>query len=132
MARLIQLSEAASLAIHAMILIGRADHIINVNKIADITGSSRNHLSKVLQRLIKDNFLKSTRGPTGGFSLNKKASEITLADIYQSINGIIIDTGCPMNHSTCPFDKCLFGGIINKLSAEFKLFLENKTIENYL
>ena len=132
MARVIQLSEAASLAIHAMILIGRSEQIINVNKIAEITGSSKNHLSKVMQRLVKDNYVKSTRGPLGGFILNRKPAEITLLDIYQSLEGNIINTGCPIDHTVCPFDKCLMGGIISKLSDEFKNYLENQTLESYL
>ncbi|NVN95581.1 MAG: Rrf2 family transcriptional regulator [Bacteroidetes bacterium] len=132
MARVIQLSEAASLAIHAMILIGRSEQIINVNKIAEITGSSRNHLAKVMQRLVKDNYVKSTRGPSGGFILNRKPAEITLLDIYQSLEGAITNTGCPINHTVCPFDKCLMGGIISKLSDEFKNYLENQTLESYL
>ncbi|MFZ4400873.1 MAG: RrF2 family transcriptional regulator [Bacteroidales bacterium] len=132
MSRVIQLSEAASLAIHAMILIGKSDGIINVNKIAETTTSSRNHLSKVMQRLVKDNYVKSTRGPAGGFVLNKKPSEITLLEIYQTIEGPIEDTGCPMDHGVCPFDKCLMNGIINRLSAEFKQYLEGQTLESYL
>ncbi len=132
MARVIQLSEAASLAIHAMVLIGKAEQIISVNKIAEVTSSSKNHLSKVMQRLVKGNYVKSTRGPAGGFVLNKKPSKITLLDIYQSIEGPIVDSGCPMNYSACPFDKCLMDGITNKLSTEFKLYLKNKTLESCL
>ncbi|MFZ4414110.1 MAG: RrF2 family transcriptional regulator [Bacteroidales bacterium] len=132
MSKIIQLSEAASLAIHAMVLIGRADHIINVNQIAEATTSSKNHLSKVMQRLVKDNYLKSTRGPAGGFILNKKASQITLLDLYQSIEGPIIETECPMNHTLCSFEKCLLGGIINKLSVEFKNYLQDQTLDSYL
>jgi len=132
MSKVIQLSEASSLAIHAMVLIGRSKEIINVNKIADATTSSRNHLSKVMMRLVKANFLKSTRGPAGGFVLNKKPSEITLLDIFQAIEGPIAETECPMDHSVCPFEKCLMGGIINKLSTEFKQYLENQTLESYL
>lgn len=132
MARVIQLSEAASLAIHAMVLIGRSKQIINVNTIANSTGASRNHLAKVMQRLVKDNYIKSTRGPAGGFLLNKDAGEISLLDIYQSIEGPIIDKGCPMDRPVCPFDKCLMGGIIQKLSLEFKNYLENQTLKDYL
>ncbi len=132
MSKVIQLSEAASLAIHAMILIGRAEHIINVNKIAEVTGCSSNHLSKVMMRLVKDNFVKSTRGPLGGFILNKKPSEITLLDIYQSIEGPIIETNCPMDHKVCPFQKCIMGGIMNKLSVEFIQYLKSQTLESYL
>ncbi len=132
MAKVIQLSEAASLAIHAMVLIGRSKQIINVNFIADSTGASRNHLAKVMQRLVKDNYIKSTRGPAGGFVLNKPANEITLLNIYESIEGQIVDRGCPMDRTVCAFDKCLMGGIINKLTIEFRDYMSNQTLESYL
>lgn len=132
MAKVIQLSEAASLAIHAMVLIGRSKHIINVNLIADSTGASKNHLAKVMQRLVKDNYIKSTRGPAGGFQLDKPASEITLLNIYESIEGQILDKGCPLDRPVCAFDKCLMGGIINKLTVEFRDYMNNQTLESFI
>jgi Rrf2 family protein len=132
MAKVIQLSEAASLAIHAMVLIGRSENIINVNVIADLTGASKNHLAKVMQRLVKDNYIKSTRGPAGGFQLNKPAAEITLLNIYESIEGQILDKGCPMDRPVCAFDKCLMGGIINKLTVEFRDYMNNQTLESFI
>lgn len=132
MARIIQLSEAASLAIHAMVLIGKSKHIINVNVIAEETGASKNHLAKVLQRLVKDEFIKSTRGPSGGFLLNKNPDEITLLDIYQSIEGPITEKKCPLNRPVCPLNKCLMGGIINKLTVEFKNYIESQKLSDYL
>lgn len=132
MARVIQFSEAASLAIHALVLIGKSDNIINVNQIANKTGASKNHLAKVMQHLVKNNYVKSTRGPLGGFILNRNANEITLLDIYQSIEGPISDKGCPMDRSICPFDKCLMGGIINNLTKEFKNYLGNQKLSDYL
>jgi len=44
MARIFSLSEAASIAIHAMVLIARAKNGINAVKIADQTGFSKNHI----------------------------------------------------------------------------------------
>ncbi len=132
MAKVIQLSEAASLAIHSMVLIGRAEKMINVNAIAKATGASKNHLAKVLQRLVKDNYVKSTRGPAGGFVLNVNAEKITLLDIYQSIEGGIIATGCPNDRQVCAFDKCLMGGIIHKLTQEFIDYMKSQSLKNYL
>ena len=132
MARVIQFSEAASLAIHAMVLIGRSKQMINVNIIAESTCASKNHLAKVMQRLVKDGFVKSTRGPSGGFVMNRKTDEITLLDIYQTMEGNISTVGCPMDRPICAFDQCLMGGIIHKLSLEFKDYLQSKKLSDYL
>ena len=89
MSKVVTLSEAASLAIHAMVIIGRSGNTINAQLMAQRMHSSRNHLAKVMQRLVKGGFVKSARGPSGGFVLNKSANEISLLDIYECIEGPI-------------------------------------------
>jgi Rrf2 family protein len=132
MARIISLSEAASIAIHAMVLIAKSDSNMNVNKISELTGASRNHLAKVMQRLVKDKYVKSTRGPLGGFVLMKPADEISMLDIYQSIEGEIQETTCPMDRPICPFSKCLMGGIMFELSQQFTDYMKNQRLSDYL
>ena len=78
MSNIVQLSEAASLGIHAMVIIARNEGIINANQISEMTGSSRNHLAKVMLTLAKYGLVKSLRGPAGGFVLAKKPEEISV------------------------------------------------------
>jgi Rrf2 family protein len=132
MSRVVQLSEAASIGLHGMILIARSKNLINVNQIADMTGASRNHLAKVLQRLVKANYLKSSRGPSGGFLLRKKPEEISLLEVYEAIEGSIESDGCPMERSVCPFEKCLVGGIVKKTSEDFRNHFKKHTLKDYI
>jgi len=132
MSRIFQLSEAASLCLHSMVLIAKSPELINVNKIADATGASKNHLAKVLQRLVKSNFLKSKRGPSGGFVLKKPSEEISILDIYEAIEGTIDVTGCPLNRSVCPFKKCMMGDMVKNISKDFRNYFKKKTLNDYL
>jgi Rrf2 family protein len=132
MSKIIQLSEAASLAIHAMVIIARSKKHINVNVISSEMGASRNHLAKVLQMLVKHNFLKSVRGPSGGFILNKKPSDITLLNIYESVEGKIDINECPLDRQVCPFNKCLIGGLVKNMTIQFKEYFEEQTLEKFL
>jgi len=132
MARIFSLSEAASIAIHAMVLISRAKNGINAVKIADQTGFSKNHISKVLQRLVKNDLLKSVRGPSGGFMLKKDPGKINLLNIYESIEGTIEITDCPLSNEICGFDRCVMGNIVNRMTVEFKKFLKDQTLKSYL
>ena len=132
MAKVVQVSEATSLAFHAIVLIGRSDTILNVQRIAEVTGASRHHLAKVLQRLVKDKYVKSLKGPSGGFLLNKKPDDITLFDIYQSIEGPVVETGCPLDRAICLFTNCLTGGVIADLTRQFIDHFSSLTLTTYL
>ncbi len=132
MAKIFSMSEAASIAIHSMVLIARNETGINAVKIAEQTGFSKNHISKVAQRLVKDDLLSSVRGPSGGFTLKRSPANISLLDIYQSIEGTLEIKDCPLANEICHFDKCLMGNVINKMTIEFKIFLKGQTLKMYL
>jgi len=132
MSKIFALSEAASIAIHSMVLIARSEDGINAVKIAEFTRFSKNHIAKVLQRLVKSDLLKSVRGPSGGFTMKKDPKELTLLDIYQAIEGPIELTDCPLANEICNFELCLMGNVINKLTSEFRKFLQEQTLSAYL
>ncbi|MCK4620269.1 MAG: Rrf2 family transcriptional regulator, partial [Desulfobacterales bacterium] len=67
MSNIIKISEAASMAIHAMVfLASESGRIVPSREIATTLRSSEAHLSKVMQRLAKAGLVSSTRGPKGG------------------------------------------------------------------
>ncbi len=132
MSRIVQLSEAVTIGLHSMVLIARAGEIINVNHISEQTGASRNHLAKVMQRLVKAGFVKSNRGPSGGFVLKKKPKDISVLQIYEAIEGKIETSGCPMDQQLCPFDKCLVGGIVKDVSEDFIKYIKKTTLQDYI
>lgn len=130
MAKFISISEAASLAIHSMALIAASDDKLNVNQIAEVTGASRNHLAKVMQTLVKYDFLVSNRGPKGGFELKKNADEINLFEIYQLMEGVIDRNHCGLHNSPCPFEECIFGGMTRQFTSDFIDFLQHKKLSD--
>lgn len=132
MSKIISLSEAASIGIHSMILITNAKDKINVAHIADITKSSRHHVAKVLQRLVKEGFLESNRGPSGGFQLKRLPEDISLLEIFEAIEGKIQESTCLSDNPLCPFDKCLMGNIISRMTNEFRDYLSNQKLSSYI
>jgi len=132
MSRIVQLSEAVTIGLHSMVIIARSKKLINVNEISELTGASKNHLAKVMQRLVKANFLRSSRGPAGGFVLKSKPEEICMIDIYEAIEGKIESDGCPLEQKVCPFTKCLMGGIVKKTTEEFIAYFKKQTLKDYM
>ncbi|MBS3807347.1 MAG: Rrf2 family transcriptional regulator [Bacteroidales bacterium] len=132
MSKIVSMSEAASIALHGVILIAREKQGMNVVRIAESTSTSRHHVAKVMQRLVKSGYLVSHRGPRGGFELKKKPEEITFLEIYETIEGAIEINTCPMEKPVCPFDKCILNNVTSKMSEEFREYLRNQTVDQYL
>ncbi len=132
MAKIVSYSEAASIGMHGMVLVARAGETINVQKIADITGSSRHHVAKVMQRLVKEGFLSSNRGPSGGFNLNIAPEKITLLQLYEAIEGQVKIISCPHEKQVCPFDKCILGTVVYKMTQTFHDHLSSTTLADMM
>jgi Rrf2 family protein len=132
MSKIVSISEAASIALHGMILVARSNEPVNVIKIAEATGASKHHVAKIMQRLAKNSFLTSQRGPTGGFRLRKELKEISFLDIYEVIEGSIEINECPLDKPICPFGKCLMNNVTNKMTVEFREYLRKQTLDQYI
>lgn len=132
MSKIVAYSEAASIGIHSMVLIARAGDMMNVMKISEATGSSKHHVAKILQRLVKEGFLGSTRGPSGGFALLVNPAEVTLLSIYEAIEGKINIPDCPNEHQVCPFSKCIMGNVIGQMTQLFIDYLKTNTVADLI
>jgi Rrf2 family protein len=58
-----------------------------VKTIAADTGIPSHFLAKILQELARDGFLKSSKGPGGGFRLGQTADEISMLRIVEAVDG---------------------------------------------
>lgn len=120
----LKISEAASLAIHTMVVLAaNPNKSVSTGEIASALHVSKDHLSKVLQRLAKAGFVKSQRGPKGGFTLEKPGDSITLLDVYESIEGAFAVHNCFLTVRVCGADECVVGKILHDANARYKEFL---------
>ena len=132
MPRIVHFSDAATIGIHSMILLARDKRSYNAIQLSEKIGASKFHIGKVLQRLVKDGFLTSSRGPTGGFSIKKEPATITIYEIYRSIEGEVDYGGCPTEDHVCPTDMCIRDNLITKMSKDFVEYLKQYTIADYI
>lgn len=132
MSKIVTLSEAASIALHGVILVAKSEKLINVVQISEAIGSSKHHVAKVFQRLVKDNFIDSHRGPSGGFKMKRAPEGISLLEIYESIEGKIEINECPMDKPTCPFDKCILNTVTKDMTIQYRDYLAGQTLDKYL
>nr|WP_319398463.1 Rrf2 family transcriptional regulator [uncultured Carboxylicivirga sp.] len=132
MSKIITLSEAASIALHSMVLIARSEKKLNVNQIAEAIESSKHHVAKVMQRLAKEDFVSSNRGPSGGFVIKCDPEQLSLLEIYEAIEGKISIQTCPGDKRTCVIGACMLGDLSKNMTREFKAYMESHYLSEYI
>lgn len=128
MNRFPSISEASSIAIHSLAFLADSEGSVNVNLIAAETGFSRNHISKVMQTLVKHGYLSSGRGPRGGFEIRKNAVDINLLEIIELIEGRRNEHFCGISEEKCPFESCVFGELPAEFDNKFREYYSHRTI----
>ena len=128
---LFNLSEAATIALHSLAIIGNSEERLNVNTLAEKTKFSRNHLAKIMNILVRNNYLSSERGPNGGFVLNPNSRNVTLFEVLEVIDGRIEVFQCTITCGNCYFSSCLFGDQPKKFTTDFVNYLKSKTISDF-
>ena len=132
MSHLINVSEAASLALHGLAIVAQqSPNKVNAKYLAEKLDASEAHLAKIFQRLSKNGLIRSFRGPTGGFILNKPAEEISFLDIYEIVESKIILNHCSCHKTACPFENCIFGDALKNFSQNLYQMFENIKLSNF-
>ncbi|MHB1355761.1 MAG: RrF2 family transcriptional regulator [Anaerolineae bacterium] len=84
------------------------ESVILVSEIASAVNLPASYMAKIFQELAKEGIVQSHRGARGGFSMARPATQITLRQIIEAIEGPIslnrclsASEGCE-NSGTCP------------------------------
>lgn len=77
--------------------------VVMINEIADEREIPKSFLAKIMQKLAKAGIVGSLRGVKGGFMLAKKASEISLLDIVEIMEGSVAMNICAVDKRKCDF-----------------------------
>jgi len=88
----------------------------SAKEIAEMYGIPLSLLSKILQKLVKNGFLRSEHGTNGGYRLAREARDITALEVIRSIDGPIFLTACFTEHGYCAHtDKCIVRDPLQKV-----------------
>ncbi len=132
MPNLINISEAASLGLHAAaVLAGCGGEPMTTAQIASELRVSEAHLAKVLQRLSRNGIVRGTRGPGGGFVLTRDPAKTTLRRIYEAVEGKLDTRRCLFDRPVCGRASCPLGKIIEEASETIVRGLEETTLEEF-
>ncbi len=87
------------------------------------------YLTRLMTDLVKNNYLISIKGRNGGFKLNKELSEITLANIIESVEGMESFNSCILGFHECSSENpCAMHFIWEENKHNFVQTLEKTTL----
>lgn len=96
--------RTADYALRALLLLARPGNVsrfLRADEIADATGAPRNYTSKVLNEVAKAGFIRSSRGPTGGFQLAMPAHTISIGSVVDLFVTPAVNTRCLNGNGSC-------------------------------
>jgi len=126
------LSNTSKYALRAVIYLAiysSPEKKIGIKKISAELGIPTPFLGKILQVLAKHNILVSTKGPNGGFSLQKPAFDISLMDVVEIIDGGDSFDTCLIRTSKCNHNTpCSIHDKVAPLRNEMKNLFQSESI----
>lgn len=98
-------SKACEYGIRATLFIAQQslkEQRVGLKAIAKEINSPEAFTAKILQQLARNNIVLSTKGPSGGFQMDRKTmDEIRLVQVVEAIDGTDIFTKCGLGLTEC-------------------------------
>lgn len=110
MQKILNITEKTNVVIHSLAFIAAHDEMdtVSVKLIARELGVSESYLAKVLQPIVKEGFLDSSRGAKGGYCLKKDPEKIKLIDLLLLLEGKLPVSECLFDRPRCDNKSCPF------------------------
>jgi Rrf2 family transcriptional regulator, iron-sulfur cluster assembly transcription factor len=100
-----------------------------VKQIAEQEGIPTHFLAKILQQLARKGLLRSSKGPTGGFTLRAPAAEISIIQLVEALDGLTDYQKCVSGLAECNDDQpCGMHDSWKALRSRIMEYLEQTTI----
>ena len=105
---------------------------VGVKEVAEEIDSPLHFLAKILQNLSKQGILSSSKGPGGGFYIEKSALDLSLAKVVEAIDGRSLFEGCAMGLKKCSAKKpCPLHNDFGMIRSKITKMLESQTIGDF-
>lgn len=90
-----QLSKFSDYALRTLMHLAVAqENMLTTQQIATIHGAKYNHLAKVTQWLVREGYVTSVRGRSGGLQLAKKLEEVNIGHVIRALESQSVLVEC--------------------------------------
>ena len=106
---------------------------VQIDEIAERLSVPKHFLGKILNKVVKDGILDSTKGPYGGFSVNENTLSTPLIKVLEVTEGLEQFAVCALGLRKCDSSNpCPVHSHIDNFREDFKRTLTDTTINNLL
>lgn len=112
---------------------GGAGNVISIQDIAKTRGLSQNYVSRLVLPLRERGFIRSAKGPGGGYTLAMNPEDIRILDIVDLMDGPFHMYKCMTDPESCPmYSTCSPYPIWKKLDGSMRDLLYSLTLKQLL
>jgi Rrf2 family protein len=132
---MLRLSTKGQYGVRAMFEIARGfpDRPVTIKEISRRQDVSVAYLEQILNKLRKADLIVSRKGPGGGYLLNKKPENISIASILNELEGPLAITSCLDPSEGCVrADRCVTHLLWKALGEQIESYLNTITLKNLI
>ena len=105
---------------------------VGIREIAQGIDSPEHFIAKILQELGRKGIVQSIKGPNGGFYLDDKGRQCSLATIVRALDGDTLFSGCALGLRQCSHaHPCPVHNEFKKIREEIETMLEGARIGEF-
>jgi Rrf2 family protein len=102
---------------------------VSLRRISERQQISLLYLQQLVRPLIAGGLVRSTRGPGGGLTLARPAADITLSEIFRTIEGSFTPVDCVANPDACSrYKGCVTRDVWAEVETAVNRVLESTTL----
>jgi Rrf2 family protein len=135
----VKLSSAEEYGLRCLLQVARAGEgkSLTIGELSKLEGISSPNVAKIMRVLRKADFVKSTRGQAGGYTLSRPVDQIPVGAVLAALGGRIYDQGFCDRHSgivSCctHLPDCSIRPVLRQLQTVVDQVLGALTLKNLL